>query len=375
MTSAPLRFELLAPDDAFGAKADAWRALLRSSDADTIFLAPEWLESWWLAYGTGRVPAIVSVRRGSERVAIAPLQIAAERWKGVLDVRVLRFMGDGTYDSDYLDVIEAPGAGPDVLPQLWRWLRESSGLRFDLARLNEIPAASPRAERLLELLGSNESILDRERIGCVALALPGDWNAYIATLKPRMRTKVRSLRRSLEEGHDVRFLSCDRAEDLDARLESLFDLHERRWARRGGMGVFRGDSKRSFYRFVSNRMLANGWLRFHSLSVDGALVAHQFAMDYHGVRYSLQEGYDPGWEEQGVGNILRAMAIEQAIGERIRVYDMLAGVTDHKLSWGGSAKEGLRLLARGPGMRGRLVALAMQVAAATAPLRRHAAGR
>ena len=373
MTAVPLRFDLLAPDEAFGAQADAWRALLGASDADTIFLAPEWLESWWLAYGVGRAPAIVSVRRGSERVALVPLQIAPERWKGFLDVRVLRFMGDGTYDSDYLDVIAAPGLEPDFLAELWRWLCGPSGLRFDLARLNEIPAGSPRAERLVALLESSQRLLDRERIGCVSFPLPDSWDAYVTSLKPRMRTKVRTLRRALEGSHDLRLLSCDREEDLDARLESLFDLHERRWAKRGGSGVFRGDAKRSFYRLVSARLQSRGWLRFHSLSVDGALVAHQYAMDYEGVRYSLQEGYDPAWEDQGVGNVLRAMAIEQAIDEKRNAYDMLAGVTDHKLSWGGGVKEGLRLLVRGPGLRGRLVTLATHVAAATAPLRRRSA--
>jgi CelD/BcsL family acetyltransferase involved in cellulose biosynthesis len=360
----------VAPDDAFGAEAGVWRALGQGSDADTIFLTPEWMTCWWLAYGAGRTPAIVSVRRGTDAVALVPLQVVAERWKGLLDVRVLRFMGDGTYDSDYLDALVAPGEGPGLLDELRRWLCGPSGLRFDIARLNELPAASPRAEPLVALLESSGGILDRERIGCVLLPLPESWEAYVASLKPRMRTKVRSLRKSLEGAHDVRLLICDREEDLPARLDSLFDLHERRWATRGGTGVFRSDVKRSFYRLLSSRLLAQGWLRFHSLSVNGALVAHQYAMDYRGVRYSLQEGYDPHWEEQGVGNVLRAMAIEQAIGEGLKGYDMLAGVTDHKLSWGGAAKESLRLLVRGPGFRGRLVSLATRAASATAALRR-----
>ena len=120
-----------------------------------------------------------------------------------------------------------------------------------------------------------------------------------------MRTKVRSLRRELETGRTVALVPCGTEEALDATLESLFALHERRWAARGESGVFRGPEKRAFYRELGRALLRRGWLDFHTLEVDGIPVAHQFCARYRGTSFLLQEGYDPEWRRWG-GNVLRS---------------------------------------------------------------------
>lgn len=365
-----LTFEAVPFPGAFETLGEAWRRLLASSDADTIFLTPEWMEAWWRAYGEGRRGGVVAVRRSGDLVALLPIQVAPERWRGVTSVRALRFAGDGTFDSDYLDLVAGPDAGEDLVPALWRWIRRDARLGFDVARWNEIPAASPRLEPLRAALRRDGSWIDEERVGAVVAALPGSWETYLASLKPRMRTKVRSLRRDLEAAHSVKLLAADSDAVLPERLASLFDLHQKRWAARGLPGVFRGDRKRSFYHGLSSTLLARGWLQFHSLEVDGAWVAHQYCMGYRGTIFLLQEGYDPAWEPRGVGNVLRAMVLERLIGEGWRAYDFLAGVTEHKKSWSGETKESLRLFARGPGLRGAGVAALERLAAAAGPLRR-----
>ena len=277
--SRSLAFEIVPPADVFGPLRPAWEALLAASDADTIFLTPAWMECWWRVYGGSRTPAFVVARRGAEVAAIVPLVVVEERWKDRLPLRTLRFAGDGTFDSDYLDVIAAAGEDGSLVDQAWTWLR-AHGPRFDWARLNEIPVTSPRYAALRGTLERRGEFAEEERIGCVVAALPGTWDAYLASLKPRMRTKVRSLRRVLEEKHRVAFSSCATPEELDRRLPSLFDLHERRWKQRGQPGVFGSERKRAFYAEISRVLLAGGGLQFHTLEVDGVPVAHQFCMGY-----------------------------------------------------------------------------------------------
>ena len=364
--SAPDRFEVVEPERALGALANRWSELLRASAADTVFLTPEWMSAWWAAYARGRTSAIVLARRGGEIVGILPLQIVEERYRGTIPIRVVRFLGDGTHDSDYLDFI-APRCEESVVPAFWAWLRGGAGpLRYDLARFNEIPVASPHYALVRGLAAESGALIEEERVGCVVTALPASWDGYVTGLKPRMRTKVRSLRRELETGRAVTLVPCASEEALDATLESLFALHQRRWAARGEPGVFGGSEKRAFYRALGRALLRRGWLDFHTLTVDGAPVAHQFCARYQGTSFLLQEGYDPTWETLGVGNVLRSMIVERLIAEGVGAYDFLAGVTDHKLSWGGTVKESARLTLRGRGPRAALVSGITRVAAATA---------
>jgi len=368
--NAPDRFEVVEPGRALGALEPAWTEMLQASAADTLFLTPEWMGAWWAAYARGRTPAVVLARRGAAIAGILPLQIAEERYRGGIRVRVLRFLGDGTHDSDYLDFIVPRGDEGSVLPAFWAWLRGGAGpLKYDLARWNEMPVTSPHVAIARGLAAASGGLLDEERVGCVVAPLAGSWDAYVARLSPRMRTKVRSLRRNLESGRSVSLRRAATEKELDQALDSLFTLHERRWATRGESGVFRGTEKRAFYRSMGRALLRRGWLDLHTLVVDDAAVAHQFCARYKGTSFLLQEGYDPDWETLSVGNVLRGIVMERLIEEGVGTYDFLAGVSSHKLSWGGTVKESTRLTLKGSGAKAALVSGISRLAAVTAPLR------
>lgn len=342
--------------------------MLAASAADSPFLTPTWLEAWWKSYGGGRIPAIVTAWRGSALAGIVPLQLATVEWRGKIPLRALRFLGDGTYDSDYLAPVVPRGEEGEFLPAFWDWLRHHSSVHYEVAHLNEIPVDAPIYAPLRQLLEEDGSLLEEDRVGCVVAPLPKRYEDYIAGLKPRMRTKVRSLRRGLEAEHDARLVRADAA-TLAPTLESLFRLHQERWHARGEPGVFAAPEKRAFYHGVAPALLARGWLDLTTLVAGDAPVAHQCCIRYRGTAYLLQEGYDPAWEERGVGNALRAMSIEAMIADGVRVYDFLAGVTEHKRSWGGMTKESARLTLRGSGPYAALATGMRRLAAARAKIR------
>lgn len=325
-----------------------WNALLARSGSDTIFLTWEWVDSWWHAYGDALRPYVVSFEREGALVGIAPLVRRPVSRLLALRHEAVAFLGDGSADSDYLDLIVAPGeegAVAEWLADVLETLRP--GRR--VARFHEVPGTSPNLEPLARALRTRGWSWRSETVPCAVIRFPDTWDEYLRTLKPRMRTKVRSLERRLEEGHRVRFERCAPRERLEEVLASLFDLHQGRWARDGQVGVFANEAKRRFYTLLSPRLLERGWLRLSTLEVDGRPVAHQMCFEYHGVLYLLQEGYDPDWEEQGVGNVLRARVMRDAIERGVTSYDFLGGVTEHKRSWGAVPKESVRVLAAPPG--------------------------
>jgi CelD/BcsL family acetyltransferase involved in cellulose biosynthesis len=365
--SAPDRFEIVEPARAFGELAPAWEELLAASAADTPFLAPAWLEPWWSSYAAGREPLLIFAWRQRELMGIFPLQLTAVRWRGGIPLRALRLFGDGTSDSDYLDFIVRRGAEESVLPAFWSWLRRSPS-HHEVAHWNEIPDSSLTVPIVRRLAAQDRALLDEDHIGCVVAPLLDSYEAYVASLKPRMRTKVRSLRRHLEERHGAALVRCDEA-SLAPTLESLFRLHERRWATRGQSGVFAAPEKRAFYHAMAGSLSRRGWLDLTTLVADGIPVAHQCCIRYRGTAFLLQEGYDPDWEERGVGNVLRAMTLEAMIREGVRSYDFLGGVTTHKLSWGGAVKESVRFTLRGSGPYAVLASGMRRLAAARARIR------
>ncbi len=330
-----------------------WSSLLQESRANTIFLTWEWLSAWWKAYKKDKELHIIRVVRDGQTIGLAPFYRKKILKFGFLSFRVLVLVGDGSNDSDYLDWISKDGEEEVVNRSVIDYLLQHRG-DWDLVFLNEIPENSPHLAFLRHLSSGNGWYCDETEVPCAYVNLPSDWETYLRSLKPRMRTKIRSLTRQLEQNHKVHFDRCSRFDNLEARLESLFELHEQRWRQDGEEGVFVSQAKRQFYQEMSSFFLSRGWLRFYSLTVDDRYVAHQFCFEYQEKIFLLQEGYDPKWAEHAVGNVLRAFIFRDSIERKVAVYDFLGGVTSHKLSWAAAVKKSFRLSMGIPKVKNRI---------------------
>ena len=322
----------------------AWSALLRDSASASIFLTPEWAEAWWSAYGSrGELRVLAAYDDGGVLRGIAPLRSKPVRKYGQT-VETLQFIGDAPSDSDsdYLDFIIAPGYERSVLNAIARhWakpLRSGSVLM-----LNEIPETSPNLDPLRDL--ARGMVWSEFEVPCATVPLPPVWDEYLASLKPRFRTKARSILRNLEERKEVRFRFCTTVGDLDRLLPALFDLHARRWQQAGKKGVFGDPRKQKFYRTIAPVLLERGWLRFSWMEWNGRILACQYGFAYNGVYSQLQEGYEPASEHWNVGIGLRAWSIRDYVKEGLREYDFLGGIGRHKTDWGARLKHSKRIVA------------------------------
>jgi CelD/BcsL family acetyltransferase involved in cellulose biosynthesis len=252
-------------------------------------------------------------------------------------LKTLRFLGDGSADSDYLDLIVANGQEEAVFGAVWEFLR-SNKRTWDLLELAGIPECSPTVAWLGRLVQKESLLIRNETIPCAVSNLPGSWDEYLASLKPRFRTKVRSVLKKLDEGRGFRFYTVKTESELKVGLQRLFDLHGRRWQMKGREGVFLRPEKQRFYESFAPRFLKRGWLAFDFLEVDGKVAACQLSFRYAGTQFLLQEGFDPEFGPDSVGIALRALVFRQAIAHGIRRYDFLAGVGRHKTQWGASVK-------------------------------------
>jgi len=333
-----------------------WDALLRQSSASSIFLTWEWISAWWRTHGSpGGLRIATAYDESGVLRGIAPMRAATIR-RCRQSAPALSFLGDGSDDSDYLDFIAASGYEKDVVRAFWdRWKDEvRNGL---LLELNEIPESSACLPFLRECSGQAGSIWNETDVPCGTVRLPGTWPEYLASMKPRFRSKVRSVLRTLESRNEVRFGFCQSQADVDRLLPELFRLHSRRWAADGKPGVFGRPRKQEFYRALSPALLERGRLRFSWLEWNGEVLACQYGFVYNGVYSQLQEGYEPQSEHLNPGIGLRAWSIRELLQEGIGEYDFLGGIGRHKTDWGATLKTSKRITLARDTYRNRLICL------------------
>ena len=320
-----------------------WDQLMRQAERPTIFLTWEWMSAWWSAYGTSGELWILTFSDDNDVLrGIAPLRSQRIRKYGQ-SVPAFSFVGDGSYDSDYLDFIAAAGYEKQVIEAFCARCAQEVDAGAVLL-LNEVPELSPNYALLKRLAGARGLSWKETDVPCATVRLPGDWDAYLRMLQPRFRTKVRSVLRNLESRPEAQFRFCDAEVQLERILPALFDLHTRRWAGEGKPGVFGWEAKRDFYFRLSRVLLERDWLRLSWLEWNGQVLACQYGFVYGGTYFQLQEGYEPASEHWNVGVGLRAWSIRELLKEGLREYDFLGGVGKHKTTWGAEVKHSKRVV-------------------------------
>lgn len=311
-----------------------WEQLLREFCGATIFSSWEWLAPWWRAFGERhRLLLLAFLNESSQLVGLAPLCVEKRRLTPLVDLRVLRFWGDGSGDSENLDFPVRAGYEDEVAGLFLSYLAKESR-RWDCCELNTMPEDSAVGNRLSHHLRYHLWIAYRHQQTGSAILLPETWEKYLVQLSAKERGKVGYLRRSLEKKYQTRFYKCENQAELEVCLDTLFGLHQKHWNSASEPGTFISAERRRFYSEMATLLLGRGRLEFWFLDLDGKPVAAQFGFCFERLFFSLQEGYDPVYSRDSVGYVLRAHVIRQLIAAGVRRYDFLAGEDVSKTRWG-----------------------------------------
>jgi CelD/BcsL family acetyltransferase involved in cellulose biosynthesis len=335
----------------FRALRDEWRHLHGSCPDATPFTSWEWLFSWWQAYGAGKRLYLMTWRLDGALVGIAPLYSTSEKSGVGTNTSVLKMLGDGSADSDYLGFVVRENLLAAVLEQLGGWLSEDRA--WDAIALRELPERSALADGLRSLAERQGFRLRVEHGRCGAVCLPATFDEFLRQRQPRFRTKLRSLLKKLDESA-ISFETDCAPGTLRKRLRSLYLLHQRRWQAAGAPGVFGHAQKRLFYARFVPRFARREWLRLYSLRRGDIYLAHQLCFGVDGVTYLLQEGFDTADPSASYGQMLRAAVMRHLIEHGERRYDFLGGISRHKEDWGAKEERSTHLLMAPPRWRGWL---------------------
>lgn len=277
------------------------------------------------------------------------MMLTRERCYG-MPLRCLRFLGDGTFESDHQGFVTAAGNPRPIHRDL---LEELRLLPWDKAVFGNVPAATSLAATIRDWCVENRLLAEETSIPCPRRRVPDSFEALLSSLPSRFRTAIRSTRRKLSASHHVEFgLHADPAA-FDAALQTLFDNHESRWRAKGQGGVFRNLRRREFYRTLTPRLHDRGALRFFYLKLDGRTVAQEYCFAHGRTVYLLQEGFDYALAALNVGNALRSYVFEYLIDHGCETYDFLAGTSRHKRNWSDAEPAAITFRIARRSLRGR----------------------
>ena len=341
-----------------------WEALLEEYPHTTPFATWEWLASWWRAYAGNDRLLVLAWRNGSAALTgLAPLALSTQRVCGA-PLRSLRLMGDGSHDSDNLDLPVRPGCEGEFSRALLDWL-EGHAQEWDICQLQTLPAHSPVGNRLLEELKLRGWKAHTSQRPQTVVELPGSWETYLKGLSSKERGKIGLRTRRLEKKYPVRIRKVAEEAELAPALAALFDLHTKHWRLRGLPGSFQSPARRQFYRDLAPLLLARQRLEFWLLELDGRIAAAQFALRHGDAVYSLQEGFEPEYSSDSVGYVLRGRVLQDLIDRGTRKYDFLGGVGESKLRWGARVQSYLSVEFARPRCVGNVLLSLKQKAAGT----------
>jgi CelD/BcsL family acetyltransferase involved in cellulose biosynthesis len=330
-----------------------WEALLDAYPLATTFSTLEWLLPWWRAFGGSDQLRVLTLRDASSSLlGIAPLTLTTLRGFP-MPLHLLRLMGDGSHDSDNLDLPVRCGYQAEFSHALLDWMERNAG-DWDVCQLHTLPSQSLVGTQLLDDLRVRgwKCFISRQPQSVVEL--PESWESYLKGISKKERGKIGLRARRLEKKYKVQIRKCAQEGELDLFLEALFELHGKHWQLQGLPGTMHSSARRQFYHELAPLLLACQRLEFWVLELEGKIVAAQFGFRHKDTVFSLQEGFDPAYSSDSVGYVLRSQVLKQVISDGIRKYDFLGGTDDSKGRWGAQVKNYLNIDFARPLTRGSL---------------------
>jgi CelD/BcsL family acetyltransferase involved in cellulose biosynthesis len=325
---------------------EQWNRLLDGNPAASIVQTPEWLASWWQAYGRDRsFLALVFENSIGDTVGIVAFYSDQTSFFG-FSLKTLRMVGAGSGDSDGLNIITAPGYENDCAQAFISWFANQK--EWPLCPLETLREHSLAAESLLRETQKLGMSFDSTLTPNFIINLPPTWQQYLDSLEPSFRPLLTRYPKRLRSRFTVQISRCENQGDLKTQLDTLFDLHQMRWTGRGETGAFAGNERRDFYYRMATPFLQRGWLEFWRLELNGETVGAQFCFRYNDTVSLLQEGFHPKYAAEKIGYALKAHLLEEMIRTGARRYDFLGGADPYKAKFAAHQENYLNLFIAGP---------------------------
>lgn len=334
----------------FDALAPIWGEVTQAGGQTSPFLHHDWFACCWRTAGPNRPREVWVLEDAAGPMALIPLVRWRARVRG-LPVRMLGFLGSP--DTPFADFPVAGGLD-DVIGAFLEAL--AARRDWDVLSLPKLPADSPTLEALQAALPGRLPWRVDEPVHCPYLTIAGSWEEFFRHKTQRFRKTCRNLENRLARSAPVT-VEEHREVDPDGPIfEEVMEVSRQSWKGARGVAMATMQGMPRFFRELTQRASANGWLHLWILRLDGRAAATEYQIGDNGSIHALRADFDPALGDLSPGACLN-LRIIRTLFERqgIQEYDMGPGANTYKLRWATGTHEMLALEIHAPTPYGRLL--------------------
>jgi CelD/BcsL family acetyltransferase involved in cellulose biosynthesis len=335
-----MHVQVLNAPSAFDELQDEWLHLLTQMPFQSVFFTPQWQAAWWRHFGADHQLHLLTVRSASgELQGLAPLMMTPETEAPPR----LQCIGDLDL-CDYFDVLLAPAQRQTAGDVLAQYLIERMDEGIELC-LTNLSLHSTLATCLPDAFTTQGLTVKMEQIEtCPSIALPDDWDAYLARLRGKDRHEMRRKMRRAAAAATLTYHTADDIAGLDADLEAFFMLH--RLSLQHDKQDFMTATKAAFFRDMAHQLWQQGWFELTCLRADEVPVAALCCFTFGTTYAAYNAGYHPDYSHLSAGIVLFANRIQSAISRGFTCFDFLRGDEPYKYRFGATDQPLYQLIAR-----------------------------
>jgi CelD/BcsL family acetyltransferase involved in cellulose biosynthesis len=337
-----INVRVLTDTSALTSIAKVWDSLLQRAGEDIpIYFTYEWIAMWWKYFGEGKKLNLLLIENEHEVIGIIPLMQIDYRL-GLLELSALETIG---LECNNCVALVSPGDIEEVVTAFLKYLDDKLIKRNTILRLTPVAENNEFIELLRRRMQqTSKTLLIYECLTNLApyVSLPHSYDAYLKSLSGNRREHSRRSLRDLQEAHTVEFQQST-CEDLEDRLDKLFELHQKRWQETSSHRWFSNPAVRGFYRDIALQFFKKGWLYFSSLLIDNEIASVEYGYIYKNKLYCQINARDTSYAKYSIGHLHTLHTIKDAIDSGLKECDFLIGYHPHKLRWTKSARRHLEI--------------------------------
>lgn len=300
-----------------------WEGLLAGCGSKVPYLSWEWYCTALETVDSDKDPLLIFFTQGGEDVGLAPLVCS----RGQGGSRLLHRVGFVSNPFTPYQGILTRLDFATVFTRLVKYLRQRFGSRFILD-LDEMRLAQDQVQTLDELStrAGLFSCRIEKKAGSRYLILKSSFDENFKALSKHTQKEFRRKLNRISRLGELGLLKISGREQIDAHLESFFDMYARTWK-----GAERHPE---FYYRLCPRFESRGMLRFHALTLNGRPIAYLIAIHSGDIVYGIKTTYNPSFYAYSPGVLLFYLVIEDMFKTPgIREFDIGRGDEQFKREW------------------------------------------
>jgi hypothetical protein len=321
---------------------DIWVELMEVSGQTSLHMTWPFVSTWVQIYtddSSCRLQVIV-LQNDSRVMAIAPLMVVTRRSRIGIRYRELRFLCEGgEVGFEYLNFLCRPGTEKVILPLICEEIQKMGFERISLS--------GTTASGLLSVVPNGR--ICSEKITRYA-PLPQSWDNYFQSRPKNFRQNLRTFQnRCKKDDLSLKFLFCGKDIDFEYGFNELVRLNQERWGIEGES--FQTRNYIEFQRQVMWNAFQEERLFLCFLLTNEEIVAANYSIRYRDTVFIVQMGRSPNYLRYGVGHLLLAEVIKEAIRHGSRKVDFLGGDSFYKQCWADATCQLITIVAEKNGFR------------------------